>query len=126
MHKFAIQKLMLSLAAVAALSFGSANAADDLGKKTFESCSACHSMKAGENGVGPSLHNVIGRTAGTEAGFRFSGPMKRSGIAWDEKNLTDFLRAPQEKVPGNRMPFSGVPDEAALKAVVQYLETASK
>jgi cytochrome c len=52
--------------------------------------------------------------------------MKRSGITWDEKNLTDFLRAPQEKVPGNRMPFSGLPDEAALKAVVQYLQAASK
>jgi cytochrome c len=121
MHKFAC-----SLAAVAALALGSVQAADDLGKKTFESCAACHSLKEGENGVGPSLHNVIGRAAGTEAGFRFSGPMKRSGITWDEKNLTDFLRAPQEKVPGNRMPFSGVPDEAALKAVVKYIETASK
>jgi cytochrome c len=121
-----MHKLVISLAAVAALSSGAARAADDLGKKTFESCAACHSMKAGENGVGPSLHNIVGRAAGTEAGFRFSGPMKRSGITWDEKNLTDFLRAPQEKVPGNRMPFSGVPDEAALKAVVQYIESASK
>jgi len=126
MHKFANHKLTLSLAAVAALSFGSAHAADDLGKKTFETCAACHSFKAGENGAGPSLHNVVGRTAGTEAGFRYSGPLKRSGITWDEKNLTEFLRAPQEKVPGNRMPFSGVPDEAALKAVVKYIETASK
>jgi cytochrome c len=121
-----MHKLALSLAAVAALSFGSAQAADDLGKKTFESCAACHSLKEGENGVGPSLHKVIGRTAGTSEGFRYSGPMKRSSITWDEKNLTDFLRAPQEKVPGNRMPFSGLPDEAALKAVVQYIETASK
>jgi cytochrome c len=121
-----MHKLAYSLAAAAALSFGSANAADDLGKKTFETCAACHSLKAGENGTGPNLHNIVGRTAGSEAGFRFSGPMKRSGITWDEKNLTDFLRAPQEKIPGNRMPFSGVPDEAALKAVVQYLETVSK
>jgi cytochrome c2 len=29
-------------------------------------------------------------------------------------------------VPGNRMPFSGVADEAALKALVKYLETATK
>jgi cytochrome c len=121
-----MRNLACSLAAVAALSFSTAQAADDLGKKTFESCAACHSLKAGENGVGPSLHNLVGRSAGTEAGFRFSGPMKRSGITWDETSLTDFLRAPQEKVPGNRMPFSGMPDEAALKAVVKYLQTASK
>jgi cytochrome c len=121
MHKFVI-----SLAALAALALNTAHAADDLGKKTFESCAACHSLKAGENGLGPSLHAVIGRSAGAEPGFRYSGPMKRSGITWDEKSLTDFLRAPQEKVPGNRMPFSGLPDEAALKAVVQYIQTASK
>lgn len=124
MPKF-VNSLAIALAALAAFSL-QARAADELGKKTFETCGACHSLKAGENGVGPDLHNIVGRTAGTEAGFRFSGPMKRSGITWDEKNLADFLRAPQEKVPGNRMPFSGIPDEAALKAVVQYLATASK
>jgi cytochrome c len=121
-----MRNFVFSVAAVAAFALNTAQAADDLGKKTFDTCAACHSLKAGENGVGPSLHSIVGRTAGTEAGFRFSGPMKRSAITWDEKNLTDFLRAPQEKVPGNRMPFSGVPDEAALKAVVKYLETASK
>ncbi len=120
-----MRKFALSLAALAVLSLN-ARAADDLGKKTFETCAACHSLKAGENGVGPDLHNIVGRSAGTEPGFRFSGPMKRSGITWDDKTLTEFLRAPQEKVPGNRMPFSGIPDEAALKAVVQYLSTASK
>jgi cytochrome c len=120
-----MRKYVVSFAALAALSF-QAQAADDLGKKTFETCAACHSLKAGENGVGPDLHAIVGRTAGTAAGFRFSGPMKRSGITWDEKSLTEFLRAPQEKVPGNRMPFSGIPDEAALKAVVDYLATASK
>lgn len=124
MPKF-VNSFAIALAAFAAFSL-QARAADELGKKTFETCAACHSLKAGENGVGPDLHNIVGRTAGTEAGFRFSGPMKRSGITWDEKNLADFLRAPQEKVPGNRMPFSGIPDEAALKAVVQYLATASK
>jgi cytochrome c len=121
-----MRKLVFSAALLAALCAGTAQAADELGKKTFESCAACHSLAADENGVGPSLHGVIGRTAGTAAGFRYSGPMKRSSITWDEKNLTEFLRAPQEKVPGNRMPFSGIPDEAALKAVVKYLEAASK
>lgn len=124
MPKF-VNSSAIAFAALAAFSLH-AQAADDLGKKTFETCAACHSLKAGENGVGPDLHNIVGRTAGLEPGFRFSGPMKRSGITWDEKNLTEFLRAPQEKVPGNRMPFSGVPDDAALKAVVQYLATASK
>jgi cytochrome c len=100
--------------------------ADDLGKKSFEVCIACHSVRADENGTGPTLYNLIGRTAGTTEGFRFSGPMKRSGIVWDQTTLTAFLRNPQETVPGTRMPFSGMTDEVALKALVQYLAIATK
>ncbi|HWW72965.1 MAG TPA: c-type cytochrome [Duganella sp.] len=100
--------------------------AEDLGKKSYEQCVACHSLKAGENGVGPTLHGLLGSTAGTVEGFRFSGPMKRSGIVWDEKNLAEFLRDPQSVVPNTRMPFSGMRDEAALKALVGYLAAATK
>jgi cytochrome c len=122
-----MRKFIVSVAAVAATLFGvHAQGAEDLGKKNFETCVACHSVKAGENGLGPSLHDVVGRTAGTAEGFRYSGPMKRSAIVWDEKTLSAFLRNPQEAVPGNRMPFSGVADEAALKALVQYLKTATR
>jgi cytochrome c len=121
-----MRKFAFSLAAAAAVFAAAGAHADDLGKKSFESCAACHSLKDGENGVGPSLHNIIGRKAGTAEGYRYSGPLKRSGITWDEASLTKFLRNPQEAVPGNRMPFSGMTDEAALKALVQYLQSASK
>jgi cytochrome c len=121
-----MRNFILSLATVAAALAGASAQAEDLGKKAFETCVACHSAKAGENGVGPHLNKLIGRTAGTSDGFRYSGPMKRSAIVWDEKNLSAFLRNPQEVVPGNRMPFSGVADEATLKALVKYLGTATK
>lgn len=100
--------------------------ADDLGQKSFELCIACHSLKAGEQGVGPSLYQVMGRTAGSAEGFRFSGPMKRSGIVWDRVTLGTFLRNPQEAVPGTRMPFSGMADEASIQALVDYLEKVTK
>jgi cytochrome c len=120
MHKFLIATLF-------AAGFVNAGAhAEDLGSKSFAACAACHSLKQGENGTGPTLHNLIGRQAGSAEGFRFSGPMKRSGITWNRDTLSAFLRAPQEAVPGNRMPFSGMTDEAALKALVAYLESASK
>jgi cytochrome c len=129
MHKSRLHLARLPLVLIAGVLVlcSSANAfAEDLGKKTYELCIACHSLKAGENGTGPTLYNLIGRTAGTTEGFRFSGPMKRSGIVWDQQTLTAYLRNPQEVVPGTRMPFSGMTDEAALKALVQYLETATK
>lgn len=119
MHKFVFA---LALAAGAA----HAQPADDVGRKTFETCAACHSFKEGENGTGPSLHAIIGRKAATVEGFRYSGPLKRSNIVWDEASLTAFLRDPQQAVPGNRMPFSGIEDEAALKAVVRYLQAQGK
>ncbi|MDB5989634.1 MAG: hypothetical protein JWQ10_1037 [Herbaspirillum sp.] len=129
MHKSLLPPALLPLILVAGVLYGASAAgasAEDLGKKTYELCIACHSLKAGENGTGPTLYNLIGRTAGTTEGFRFSGPMKRSGIVWDQKTLTAYLRNPQEVVPGTRMPFSGMTDEAALKALEQYLETATK
>jgi cytochrome c len=120
MHKFLLSIFM------AAGFVAAAAQAEDLGSKSFATCAACHSVKEGENGTGPSLHNLIGRKAGTVEGFRYSGPMKRSGITWDHDTLTAFLRAPQESVPGNRMPFSGVADEAELKALVSYLEANTR
>jgi cytochrome c len=124
MRKFAFSLAAAATAFAATVAAGAQ--AQDLGKKSFETCAACHSLKAGENGVGPSLHNLVGRKAGTAEGFRYSGPLKRSGIVWDEASLAKFLRNPQEAVPGNRMPFSGMTDEAALKALVQYLASATK
>lgn len=119
-----MRKLLFSVAA-AALCSGAAHAAD-LGKQAFEVCAACHSVKAGENGTGPSLHNILGQAAGKVDGFRYSGPLKRSSIVWDEKTLAAFLRNPQEVIPGNRMPFSGIEDEAALQALVRYVAEASQ
>ena len=114
---------MLGLATLATLPPAHA---DDLGKKSFELCAACHSLKPGENGLGPNLYQLFGRTAGTLEGFRFSGPMKRSAVVWGRETLTAYLRNPQESVPGTRMPFSGMTDEAALQALVVYLEQSTR
>lgn len=67
----------------------------DLGKQAYQECIACHSVKAGENGVGPSLAGVFGTKAGEVPGFRFSGPMKRSGLTWDAATLDKYLENPQ-------------------------------
>lgn len=95
----------------------------DAGKQAYQECLACHSVKAGENGVGPSLAGVYGTKAGEVAGFRFSGPLKRSGLTWDEPTLDKFLTNPQALVPGTRMPYSGMADAEKRMALVKYLET---
>ena len=58
----------------------------------------------GKSGLGPNLVGVVGRTAGTLAGFNYSPALKASKLKWDEKALDEYLAAPTKKVPGSRMP----------------------
>jgi cytochrome c2 len=120
-------RLAGALALATPLALGSAaRAAGDAakGEKKFEECASCHSVKQGENGVGPSLHGVIGRKAGELADYRYSAPMKRSGITWTAKALDDFIADPQKAVGGNRMPFAGMPDAGERADLIAYLEKA--
>jgi cytochrome c len=88
----------------------------------FGQCEVCHSVD-GINGTGPTLKGVVGRQAGTVPGFRYSRAMKSAGITWDEKSLDRYLADPQEFVPGNVMPFSGIADSAQRAALIAYLKT---
>ena len=91
------------------------------GQTFYEECIACHSTEKGVNGVGPSLAGIVGSKAGDVEGFRFSGPMRRSGIVWTPESLNRFLADPQAVVPGTRMPYSGMADAADRAALIQYL-----
>jgi cytochrome c len=92
------------------------------GEKDFVMCAACHA-KDMTNGIGPGLSGVIGRHAGSAPGFGYSPAMKNSSIVWDEKSLNAFIMAPQTAVPGNTMPFPGIPDQAQRSDLIAYLET---
>ena len=106
--------------AAALLVFSTANA-QDAPPQAFEVCATCHTFVPDEHINGPSLAQLIDRPAGSIAGYRYSGPLRRSGIVWNSESLKEFLRDPQKKVPGNRMPFSGVEDERQLDELVSFL-----
>ena len=96
----------------------------DAGKKIFRKCKVCHTLKAGgKNKIGPNLHSVIGRDAGTVDGFKYSKAMKESGIVWNEKMLRAFLTNPKKFIPGNKMPFPGLRKDEDLKDIIAYLKT---
>jgi cytochrome c len=90
------------------------------GKTAFVECSACHSVND-SNGVGPHLNGVIGRKAGSVAGFGYSSAMKQSNIVWNAASLENFLANPQKAIPGNQMPFPGVPDATQRADIAAYL-----
>ena len=86
----------------------------------FERCVACHGDKAD---LGPSLSGVFGRKAGSRDDFRYSRALSRSGIVWNERNLDAFLKAPDQFVPGTRMPFEGLASDAERAAVIKHLKS---
>jgi cytochrome c len=95
------------------------------GEKVFLQCKACHMAEEGKNGVGPSLHGIVGRTAGQIAGFSYSAANKNSGIVWSEEKMFEYLEAPQKVVPGTKMAFAGLKKPQDRADVIAYLKTKS-
>ena len=116
--------LVVAMVAAFAMDASAADAAH--GKQLYEQCAACHSLKADEQMLGPSLNGVIGRKAGALDDFRYSPPMRRSAIVWTRETIGTFLAEPQKDIPGNRMPFSGMPEAKDREDLLEYLMHAAK
>jgi cytochrome c len=52
--------------------------------------------------------------------------MKAKGGVWNPSALDTYLKQPMMAVPGTRMAFAGIPDDADRKALILYLEAQSK
>ena len=99
-----------------------ATAADpDHGKALYQTCAACHTERP--DALGPSLKGVVGRKSAALDDFRYSNPMKRANLVWDEANLRAYIQDPQAKVKGNRMPYGGLTDAKDVDDIVAYLKT---
>ncbi|WGI20518.1 c-type cytochrome [Amylibacter sp. IMCC11727] len=96
------------------------------GKKVFKKCKACHKVKEGKNGAGPTLYKIIGREAAQIEGFKYSKPMQESGLTWDVETLTAYLKAPKKLVPGTSMLFNGLKKDKDIENLIAYLDDASK
>jgi cytochrome c len=97
------------------------------GERLFsQQCKACHTVeKGGASALGPNLHGLFGRKAGTGGGYKSSEAMVKSGIAWDDKTLADYLKDPKGRVPGTKMVYAGMKQEAQLQDVVAFLKKAT-
>ena len=120
-----VRKTAATLAAAAlalGLGAGAAGAAD--GAETFNnSCAVCHSTEPGTNKLGPSLAGIVGRKSASEQGFSYSPAMTKMNVTWDKATLDKYLADPQAMVPGTKMIFPGVKDEADRKSLIDYLAT---
>jgi cytochrome c len=108
-------------ASLAAALSSSAPAADaEHGKALFTACAACHNDRP--DALGPELKGVFGRKSGSRDDFRYSNPMMRANLVWDEANLKSYIADPQAKVKGNRMPYGGLTNPTDVDDVVAYLK----
>jgi len=99
---------------------------DDSGQLLFNNaCRTCHTLKQGDNRLGPSLHGIVGRKAGALTDYGYSGSMKNAGLTWDKATLDRFIANPDQMVPGHNMkPYGGMASAEDRATLIRYLETA--
>lgn len=115
----ALAALTLCLAATAHAATGDAAR----GKTAFTAtCGACHALDA--NRVGPMLGGVVGRKAGSVAGYAYSSAVKDSGKVWTEDNLNNWLQGPAKFIPGTKMAMV-VGDEQKRADIIAYLKSTT-
>jgi cytochrome c len=86
-------------------------------------CGGCHALD--RNRYGPSHHDLLGRTAGTQPGYRYSDALVRSRIVWTPTSLDEWLQDPGKMVPGTRMDVR-VADPEQRRLIIEFLKTNSK
>jgi len=97
------------------------------GQLLFIQCKACHEVAEGApHKVGPNLHGIFGRRAGTAPGFEgYSEAVKSLDIVWTPAVMESWLARPGDVAPGLKMAFAGVPNEADRIMLVAYLLKAT-
>lgn len=86
-----------------------------------QQCGTCHAIAPGGAAkMGPPLKGMVGRKAGTVAGFAYSPALKASGITWSADSLDKYIAKPTVVVPGTKM-MVGAADATKRAAIVAYL-----
>jgi len=116
---------MRSLLALAVLALTSPVWAEESeGQLLFNNaCRTCHSVKEGDNRLGPNLHGIIGRKSGALKNYAYSDSMAKSDLVWDKPTLDRFIANPESVVRGNTMqPYGGMPSAEDRARIIAYLE----
>jgi cytochrome c len=99
-------------------------ASAEAGRQDFRSqCSICHSPVQGHNNTGPSLFGVVGRKTASVPGFNYSQGNQDSHLTWTDEELNKYLLSPRCVVPGTKMTFTGIKDDAKRADMISYLDT---
>ncbi len=117
------------LSGIAYLGLSTFSASEDAdvpsGQLVFNNaCRTCHSIREGDNRLGPHMRGIIGRKAGSLPNYSYSSAMRGANFVWDEENLERFMANPDEIVPGNTMkPYGGLASAESRVELIAFLKT---
>jgi cytochrome c len=102
--------------------------AGDPGAEVFKACVACHALTPDEgNRAGPTLYRIFGRRIATLPGYNFSPALRLMDIVWTKETVAAlFERGPMEYTPGTKMPEQRITSAEDRRALVDFLEKATK
>ena len=90
-------------------------------------CRTCHTTREGDNRLGPNLHDILGRKAGSLSGYSYSNAMKDAGFDWNEEKLDRFMAHPDAVVPGNKTkPYGGLASADERARIIAFLRSAGR
>jgi cytochrome c len=100
----------------------------DRGAEVFRACVACHALAMDQgNRAGPSLAGLFGRRIATLPGYNFSEPLKKLDIVWTAETVSKLFEVgPAAYTPGTKMPEQVIASEDDRKALVRFLERATR
>jgi cytochrome c len=101
---------------------------DDPGAQVFRACVACHTLTQDEgNKAGPSLWHVFGRKIGSLPGYRYSEALTKMNIIWTPETVSKMFEVgPMAYTPGTKMPEQTIGSAEDRKALVEFLQKATR
>lgn len=87
-------------------------------------CVVCHSVeKNGPMRSAPGLWGIVGAPKASAKGYGYSRALMEAGGVWTERELNDYLTAPDKFLPGTKKTLLGLPNEKERAELISFLAT---